>query len=299
MRRPFYFFGRAVRNLRGAPLPAIVTAGTIAVSVFLFGAFLLLAGNLARLVAGEIGGDAALTVWVTRGADPRTVRDGLKDLPGIGAIEVVSPTEGLAELAAALGESADLLEGIDPNEVLLAVLVAELAPVARKPAAVRDLAARIRRFDGVSSVDSGLLWLERFAALRGIALGAGVAWGSLLGLGSLLVVGNAARLAALTRRGEIQVLHLVGASDRFIVLPFFWEGMVQGAVGSVLGLGLLYGAFSAIEYSLASGVLAFAGVVELSFLGRETIGSIAGAGPLTGAVGSVGAALRYVRAVRL
>jgi cell division protein FtsX len=47
MRRfhPFYFARRAVANLRGAPRPAVVTASTIAVAVFLLGAFLLLGEN--------------------------------------------------------------------------------------------------------------------------------------------------------------------------------------------------------------------------------------------------------------
>ena len=61
------------------------------------------------------------------------------------------------------------------------------------------------------------------------------------------------RLAALTRKEEIEVLRLVGASEAFIVVPFFIEGALQGLAGSLLGAGALAAAFFALERSLVDG----------------------------------------------
>src|SRR5439155_21485079 len=106
-----------------------------------------------------------------------------------------------------------------------------------RPAAA--LAARLLQLEGLASVDSETAWLGRFAKLGRMLAWVGVGWAAILGFGASLGIGNSVRLAALTRKEEIEVLRLVGASDAFIVAPFFLEGGIQGLACSLAGFGAL------------------------------------------------------------
>ena len=48
-------------------------------------------------------------------------------------------------------------------------------------------------------------------------------------------------MAMFARRREIEVMKLVGATNWFIRVPFMAEGLVQGIVGAVLGIAIVFG----------------------------------------------------------
>jgi len=300
--RPFYFLRRALLNLWGAPLPAAVTASTIAIVVFLFGAFLLTGQNTYRALIGWAGGGDPLVVYAKRGlsaAQIAALARRIEGLPEVARVRVTPPEEGMRELDRVLGKGADVLEGIDAGTVLPAALTVGLRDTSLDAAAVESLAARVRHFDGVEMVDSEIVWLERFDKLGRALRWIGAGWAAILGFGALLVIGNSTRLAALTRKDEIEVLRLVGASESFIVVPFFLEGLLQGLAASAIGLGLLAGAFFGLQSLTAGG--AFLGMlpITLEFLEPSLAGLLMAAGPLLGAIGAVGSVRRFLAGIEL
>jgi cell division transport system permease protein len=304
MRRfhPFYFARRAFANLRGAPRPAAVTSSTIAVAVFLFGAFLLLGQNAYRMLLGWAGEGDPILVFAKRGLSPaasEALARRIEAEPEVARARLVSPEEGLRDLRRTLGGNADVLEGVDAREVLPAVIAVGLRETNLDASAASALAARFGRFDGVDSVDSEAAWRERFATVVRLLTWTGVAWAAILGFGALLVIGNSARLAALTRKDEIEVLRLVGASDSFIVVPFFLEGAIQGLAGSVLGVGALGAAFYGLRHSLGTDSFFAPFVAALRFVEPWALAALLTAGPLLGALGSAGSARRFLRGVEL
>ena len=74
---------------------------------------------------------------------------------------------------------------------------------------------------------------------------------ALLGLGALLVVGNTVRLDIQSRREEIGVLQLLGASDGFVRRPFLYLGAWYGLGAGALALGVLTLAWMALREPLA------------------------------------------------
>jgi cell division transport system permease protein len=300
--RPFYFLRRAWSNLRGAPLPAAVTAATIAIVIFLFGAFLLTGQNVYRALVGWAGEGDPIVVYVRRGlpaAASQTLARHIQALPEVARVDVTSPEEGMKDLRRALGEDADVLEGIEAGDVLPAAISVGLRGSSLDRETIGLLAARLRHLEGVESVDSETAWLERFARLARLLLWVGLVWGAILGFGALLVIGNSTRLAALTRKEEIEVLRLVGASEAFIVVPFFLEGAIQGLAGSLLGLGALATAFFGVQGSLAGDPFLTPFLGGLRFLAPPGIAGLVVAGPLLGAIGSVGSARRFLRGIEL
>jgi len=300
--RPFYFLRRAVLNLWGAPLPAAVTAATIAIVVFLFGAFLLTGQNTYRALVGWAGNGDPLVVYAKRGssaAEVATLARRIETLPEVARVRVTPPEEGMRELDRVLGDDADVLEGIDAATVLPAAISVGLRDSSLDGGTVQLLAARLRHFEGVETVDSEIVWLERFANLGRALFWIGAGWGAILGFGALLVIGNSTRLAALTRKDEIEVLRLVGASEAFIIVPFFLEGALQGLAGSLLGLGLLAGAFFGLRSLVADDAFLGTLPITMEFLEPWLAGLLIAAGPLLGAIGAVGSVRRFLSGIEL
>ena len=300
--RPFYFLRRAVANLRGAPRPAVVTASTIAIAVFLFGAFVLFAANSYRALVGWASRGDPLLVYAKPGLPPAAtaaLAKQIQALPEVGRLRVIEPEEGLRDLRGTLGADGDVLEGIEAREVLPTVISIGLREGDLDDRTAGALAARVRQLDGVAAVDSESAWLERFARLGRVLRWVGIGWAAVLGFGALLVVGNSTRLAALTRKEEIEVLRLVGASDAFIIVPFFLEGGLQGLAGSLTGVAVLAIAFTALERTLAGDSFLAPFVASARFLDPRVLGALLVAGPLLGATGSAGSARRFLRGVEL
>lgn len=223
----------------------------------------------------------------------------ISSLPEVARVRVIAPDEGMKDLRRALGEDAQVLEGIDAREVLPAVLSVAVAAPYLEPAAIDSLAGRLRRLDGVAAVDSVTGWLERFAKLAAALTWVSAGWGTILGFGALLVISNSTRLAALTRKEEIEVLRLVGASEGFVVMPFFLEGAIEGMAGAVLGVSALAAAFYAVRHALEADPFFAPFLAGSRFLEPRLLTMLLVAGPALGAIGSAGSARRFLQGVAL
>ena len=111
---------------------------------------------------------------------------------------------------------------------------------------IRELSIILETQQGVESIEYGQEWisrLEKFLIFSKIFL---FAIGGLLSLGLILIISNTIRLSIYSRQDEIELMLLIGATPRFVKIPFLLEGMIQGLAGSVLALFLI----SAIHFYL-------------------------------------------------
>ena len=91
----------------------------------------------------------------------------------------------------------------------------------------------------VGFVNDGQTAVSRLVGVTGILRTIGVVVLSFVGLVVLLIVINAIRMALMSRAQEIEIMRLVGASDRYVRWPFIIEGVLIGVMGSVVTLTLL------------------------------------------------------------
>jgi cell division transport system permease protein len=115
-----------------------------------------------------------------------------------------------------------------------------------------------------------------------------------VGLTVLLIVINSIRMALMSRAQEIEIMRLVGASDRYVRWPFIFEGVIIGLVGAVITLLLLLIASPPIS-DLAS---AIAGAVPLGFdsaLTLQIVTVVLGAGLVLGGAGAWISVRTYLR----
>lgn len=167
----------------------------------------------------------------------------LRQRADVQAIDIRSADEGLRELRGqgGLAQAADAL-GENPLPHLLRV-----TPRGDDT----QLAQQLQALPGVDVVQQDTAWRQRLD--RWLVLGRRVALvlAVLLGLGALLVVGNTVRLDIQSRREEIEVLQLLGATGGFVRRPFLYLGACYGLLAGALALALLTGADYALHDAVA------------------------------------------------
>ena len=116
----------------------------------------------------------------------------------------------------------------------------------------------------------------------------------MVGLTVLLIVVNTIRMAVMSRRDEIEIMRLVGASDAFVRWPFIFEGVLVGLVGAVVTLGLLALASQPIN-QLARVLAAHLPAGFQQSLTQQVVTVVMAAGLLLGGVGASISVRTYLR----
>ncbi|GID90938.1 permease-like cell division protein FtsX [Amorphoplanes digitatis] len=210
---------------------------TLAVSLTMLGAGVLLYAQVDRM-KDLYYGNVEVKVFLNGDATDAQ-RDGLgaalRSSPMVRETIYESKAEAFARFREMWSESPDLIATVRPEQ-----LPASFRVKLRDPEGYREFAARFGTRPGVDQIIDQRQLLEKvfdiFAAIQLLAL----AVAAVMAMAALLLVGNTIQLAAYSKRQEVAVMRLVGASNWFIQAPFVLEAMVAGVVGAVLGFGALF-----------------------------------------------------------
>jgi len=297
MLRPFYSFGyvvaRGMRGMAQAPAVQLLAVGTIAVCMLLLGAVMLVWINAQGMVQAW-GLDVPVTVYLVDDADPERVDfvvKRLETLPEIASVRQVSPLQAMERLAAGLGEDGELLEGLDAS-ILPTTLELNLA-TGTDPDFGHALAERLGSLPAVDEVAVAGAWAGRAHDLLQTIGDMALAAGLIVSFACMAIVWSTIRLGVYARRAEIQILRLVGGTRRFVHGSFVFEGMVQGCIGTVLALGILWLGFDAVHPFLERGLSMVFAAGALRFLSPLEVGVGIAFGAGLGLLGARAAVAHY------
>ena len=273
---------------RRAPLLSALSITTIAFSLFVFGLFGLVAVNIRRAI-GSVAERVEVVAYLKRGTLLETITVASADIeafPEVERVAYVTELEALARARRDLAEFQDIFQDLEVNP-LPASLEVRLRSPFRDAAHVAEVARRLRSFGFVDDVRYGRDWVEKLDRLRNIAGAVGTVVGAAFALVAIIIIGTTIRMAVLQRSREIAIMRLVGATDRFIRMPFLLEGLVKGTLGGVLAVGLSLGAWALINSAL----------IRAAFFSpaQAALGIVAGG--LLGLAGSALAVGRHLRSV--
>lgn len=223
-------FARLVRS----PLATAMTVAAIAIALALPATLFVVLDNLERLGGGLQRG-AGLSVFLQPELDEARADElatRLQARAEITRIDVISREQGLAEFRdySGLGAALDQLSQ-NPLPVVMAIYP---APQAQAAEPLAKLAASLEALTEVDFARLDTQWTQRFNAIIALTTNAARLLAAALGLAVLLVVGNTIRLEIENRRGEVQVMDLVGATPAFIRRPFLYSGALHGLLGGIV-----------------------------------------------------------------
>ena len=291
MRALQYSFDEALASLWRGRHSGLLSTATIALALFVLGAFLLVTTNLERLGA-EWSRSAELSVYLTDDVTP-TQRRAIEIVlaPGdlIASRDYLSKADALARFKQTFGDLASTIDGLGENPLPASYEVRLRSGPSIRPD-IETLAARLRETPGVADVRYDRQWLTRLLSAISILRTVGLVLGALLTLAAALTVANVVRLALYARRDEIEIMNLVGAPQGYIRGPFVMEGVFQGGIGALAALAALAIVFFALRAPYLTPLASALSLSSIRFLPLELSAVLLLGGMAVGCVGGMVAA---------
>jgi cell division transport system permease protein len=204
-------------------------------------------------------------------------------MPEVESTVFISKSEAMQEFRSELGEDGSILESLESNPLPASFRITLRPPFRDKDNAERVAAAAVD-LGGVEEVNYGRDFLDRFELLTRVFMSVNVVLGVIVLLSSVFIMSNTVRLTILSRRHSIEILKLVGATNRFITTPFIIEGACQSGVAAFVSLGFLGGIFMLIKKTLP----------DLTFLPMEKMFLYVVTCIVLGSIGSYAALRRFL-----
>ncbi len=202
--------------------------------------------------------------------------------------EYVSKADALDRFKRQFADLASLTQGFDDNP-FPASLEVRVGTAAGGDGRADALVRRIAGLPGVADVRYDREWLGRLASGLNAVRGAGVALALLMALAAGVTVATVVRLGLHARRDEIEIMRLVGSPMTFIRGPFVAEGLMQGGLGALLALGLLWLGFVTVGAWWGGQLRPLFDGGGLEFLPGRFVLSLAVGGMAVGAAGGFAA----------
>jgi cell division transport system permease protein len=236
------------RNLTQTWSSQLMTLLTVSLSVLIFAFFSLIYSNM--IGAGDrLSDDLSLIVYLDDEPGPEMqeqLRRKIQNFDDVEDIQFISKEAAYQRFADQLGEDSDVLNDM-PKDFLPASI--EIVPLRslRGYNQIKLFSEYLDKLPGTEKVQYGQEWIERFYHFIRLLTIVVILSGTLLILTATFMVAYTIRLTIFGRQDELELLKLVGATNNYIQTPFLIEGILQGFMGSVLGLLALFGLFQWIS----------------------------------------------------
>jgi cell division transport system permease protein len=281
-----YFIEEAFISLWRGRLIHVVSIGTIAVSLLVLGTFLTVASNLNAAVA-EWSRKIQIVLYLEDGLEWRIRKNlerRLMEDAAVASVEHVTQAQALRRFRQLFPDLQSLPEDLGENP-FPASLEVTIRPNQNAPENVDRLVVEFANAPGVEQVQYDSLWIRRLNTAIQLVRWIGGFLGGILVVASVFTISNVIRLTAYARQDELDIMRLVGATRAYIQGPFVVEGVIQGGLGGLVGVGLLWLAFHIlVGRALASSDLLGRAVI---FLPVQLAAGIVVGGMVVGVVGSL------------
>ena len=243
MNKLAYVFKNTILNMRRSPLLVFATIIAVLVSSFLvfttLSARSIVQNNTVRWQNGThvvIFLDDRVTTTAHK-----QLQKSLETYPEIRTVEYFSKSEAEEEFKILFKDQPELLSEVDYEK-----LPASLRVNLNNPS---DYELIIERMDGnpaVKEIRTSGEAIERLLSLTNTLVISASTFALLIGFAAFILIINTLRLAAYSKKKEIKIMRLVGASSTYIRLPFIFEAVFESLIGTSIAVGLGWGI---IEYS--------------------------------------------------
>lgn len=290
-----------VKNVFRNGWMSFASIGSIVVSLFVLGVFMLLALNVNQW-ADQFDSQVQVNVYLQTDIGQSKI-DELKrrigNIEEVKQVTFVSKEEGLERLRADLDADAQgALDGYQDDNPLPDAFEVELFDAQQVSYVAKQILAFNENDDTkpIVSVKYGQGYVEKLFRITNAVRNVGLVIVAGLAVMAMFLISTTIKMTILARRREIGIMKLVGATNNFIRWPFFIEGVVIGLAGSAVSTGvLLYGYSKLIESTHFNMGLMMIEIVGLDQVGWLVGGTLVALGTLIGVWGSVVSVRKHLK----
>ncbi len=224
-----YALALALKRLARTPFASLLSIAVIGIALSLPAGGYMLLGNL-QTFSGYISGAPQLSLFLALDANREEVaqiKSRLKQHVQVASFQFIPRDSALQQLKQG-GGLADVVDGLAQNPLPDAFVINAKSTV---PEVLESLRAEMQKWPKAEHVQLDSDWARRLDALLNLGRLAVLMLAALLSFALVAVTFNTIRLQILTRRDEIEVSKLIGATNGFIRRPFLYFGAIQGMAG--------------------------------------------------------------------
>ena len=218
--------------------------------LIIMGVFTLLGLNINRVIA-DLEAQNEIVAFINEDyttEQAKAVGDRLLKVDNVSAVEFVSRGEAMNDFKQDYDQGLfdEIDESVFRDRYVVHVEDIELTEATQK---------KLMNVEGVAKVNAHLKYAEGFIKVRNIVNLVSAVLVSILAIISVFIMSNTIKLATYTRREEIAIMKMVGATNMFIRLPFIIEGLMLGILGGGLAFGSVWGLYELTCSKLVGGFI--------------------------------------------
>ena len=224
--------------------------------LIIMGVFTLLGLNINRVIA-DLEAQNEIVAFINEDyttEQAKAVGDRLLKVDNVSAVEFVSRGEAMNDFKQDYDQGLfdEIDESVFRDRYVVHVEDIELTEATQK---------KLMNVEGVAKVNAHLKYAEGFIKVRNIVNLVSAVLVSILAIISVFIMSNTIKLATYTRREEIAIMKMVGATNMFIRLPFIIEGLMLGILGGGLAFGSVWGLYELTCSKLVGGFIG--GIIDI------------------------------------
>ncbi|GAB6153295.1 permease-like cell division protein FtsX [Desulfosporosinus burensis] len=279
-----YILRETFHSMKRNPWLSIASVITVMVSLVILGFSIFFLANAANM-AQSFESELEIATFVHDNTTPTQVqalKSQILAMPGVASVTIVTKEEVLKDFGKTLGGTqsnllADL-GGTNPFRDKLTIKATD-------PQNVIALAETVAALPEVAKVRYGQGFIDQLLKFTQWLRWIGLAVVGAFGIAATVLISINVKMNVFSRRREIQIMKLVGASNSFIRWPFLIEGLALGLVGGAMAAGIVGMGYNSITMYVQSS-LTFLPVVQNDILFRQVSVGLLLAGMAMGALGS-------------
>lgn len=287
-----YFIREGAHSIVTHGLMSFAAVCMIVACLIIMGSFALVAVN-ADFMMGQLEEDNEFLAYIEEtytDEQAEGLRRKVEKMDNVARVELIGKEEAkrrYLEGRENQGLYADL-----PDEVFrdrLAIHVVDLV-------LFEQTVGQVRGLEGVANVRAESELAGWFVTIRNVAAALATILVGILVTISLFIMTNTIKLATFTRREEIAIMKMCGATNSFVRWPFAIEGLLLGLMGAVVAFFLQWGIYVLVYQAIEkSGAISLFSMVSFQSLASNVLGAFLAAGGIIGALGSALAIRRFLR----
>ncbi|EHR59805.1 permease-like cell division protein FtsX [Saccharomonospora cyanea] len=259
--RASFVLSEVITGLRRNVTMTIAMILTTAISLGMFGGGLLFVRTIDKMKANYLD-DVQVTIYLNEEVSSSdatcasdtctTLRQSLETNPGVESVIYENRDQAYKRFQEIFAGQPELVELARP-ESLPSSLHVKLVNPERSDVLVQEYSA----MEGVDHVDDQNKFLERFFDILNAGRNGTFIIALIAAFAAVLLIANTIQVSAFTRRTEVGIMRLVGATRWYTQLPFLLEAVVAGVLGAVIGTGGLV----ALKYLVLDSIIGATGSV--------------------------------------
>jgi cell division transport system permease protein len=272
-----YIWRETFINMRHSGLIGFLSIIIVALTTMVFSLLLIITNHI-NTQFGVLKKSPFVVAFLEDGLDDpqrEQIHKQIKGLPQVDAVLYVSKEEALQRTSRMFGDRREVLDGLEDMNPLPSSFEIEVKD--QYLGEVKEVADAVKKLSGVAEVQNAEEASKFIKSVEMIAL----LIVAIMGLASIIIIFFSVTITTYMRRDEIKIMRLVGSSRAFIRIPLLLQGLIEGLLGSVLGVSIIYG----LIYLYGILNLMILDINLESFLSYEQMGAVVGVGMFLGFMG--------------